>query len=131
MIIGPILAKIGIQWDKYAVEVSEQWLPATTRLTAGAILGVVLVALAIVGKLKINGAWTFLMISFILAYLLQTVIADLVSFLGLALGGATIDHIFIQGNVRTLRMKINAEATSDVMANAVAKGVEMAMKKQV
>lgn len=125
--VVPIFTYLIINWDKYTQTVPGQVIPESVKLSAGMLVGLTIAGLASVGKIKLSGGWLFLGIMFGLSWALQSIIADLVLFLGMAFAGSTIDYIFIKGKVADLKetrvMEKQADISAQKMAEAVAKQI--------
>lgn len=106
--VSPLLICFILKWDEYMKTPGD-----TVKLGIGGVLLVVVVALMILGRLKSLRRIVGLGISFILAYLLQAVLVDLVLLLGLALLGELLDLIFFQTAIKTTKEKIHITKTAD------------------
>lgn len=92
--VAPVLIYFFINMDKYITSV-----PETIKLSAGGILALILVALKVIGVLKIPSRIIVFSATFAFAYLFAAIIQDLLIFSFLALIGeigSTICQIFIK-----------------------------------
>jgi len=117
--VVPVLAVIISKWEEYTEPIPEQIIPATIKLSAGAVVGITIAGFAALGKLKLPGGWVFLGLMFGLAWALEPVIHDLVLFLGIAFAGATADHVFIQGVVKTMEETRVMDKQARITASAI------------
>lgn len=83
------------------------------KLGIGGVLLGIIIALMILGRMKMQRRIVSLGISFIMAYLLQAVLADLVLLLGLALLGEALDLFLFQGAIKRINERIHIEKTAD------------------
>ncbi|NCC19392.1 MAG: hypothetical protein EOM29_10685 [Bacteroidia bacterium] len=117
---APIITYLIVNWDKYTAVVPGQIVPESIKLSAGMVVGLTIALLTTVGKVKISGGWLFLGIMFGLSWALQSIIDDLVLFLGMAFTGSTLDYIFIKGKVADLKETRVMQKQSTINANAMA-----------
>ena len=78
----------------------------------GVILGII-IALMILGRMKMQRRIIALGVSFIMAYLLQAVLDDLVLLLGLALLGEALDLFLFKGAIKRVNERIHIEEAAD------------------
>lgn len=99
-------------------------VPAKIKLGIGAVVLIVIVALKLAGKLKINSRIVVFGIVFALSYLLDSILNDLIIFSGLALLGEALDMIvgiFIKREKRKLEVNETAQANADAMEKVITK----------
>lgn len=120
--VSPLLICFILKRDEYMRTPGD-----TAKLAIGGALLVGVVALMILGRLKSLRRIVGLGISFILAYLLQAVLVDLVLLLGLALIGELLDLIFFQTAIKSTKEKIHITKTAD----ATTAQVEEVLKKYI
>lgn len=113
--IAPITIYFFINIDKYTKTV-----PDTIKLCSGAIILFCIVVLKVIGKLHVPSAITLYAIILVLAYLLNSIIQDLIVFAFLALVGELLS-IFIDIVIRNLRIKLEREKTASITAVEVEK----------
>lgn len=118
---APLIITFFINFDEYTKNVS-----ATVKLTVGGIIVLGLLGAKALGRALPHGI-LMATIAFVLAYLLQAILHDLVLLLGMYLLGACLDTIFIQGHIKRLREDMLIDRTAD----ATAKQVEEIVKKYV
>lgn len=111
---APLAVLLIINLDKYFVTIA-----AGVKLAAGGMLVIVLMLLNAFGRLKIPGGVMAYLIVFLLAYLLEAVLADLMLISGAALIGAVVDYIFIRPLVKRARDEIMIGKTADATAEKV------------
>lgn len=112
--VVPLASIILINTDKYFVNIA-----AGVKLAAGGMIVIVLMLLNAFGRLKIPGGVMAYLIVFLLAYLLEAVLKDLMLISGAALLGAALDHIFIRPLVKKAREDILVGKTADATADKV------------
>ena len=99
-------------------------VPAKIKLGIGAVVLIVIVALKLAGKLKINSRIVVFGIVFALSYLLDSILNDLIIFSGLALLGEALDmivSIFIKREKRKIAVNETAQANADAMEKVITK----------
>ena len=120
--VAPLVVVFAINWDKYAEAPAD-----TVKLCFGGALIVVLLLLKVIGKLRMPSRIVFFGIVFIMAYLLQAVLADILLISGMALAGEVVDCICFQRAIRITRENILVNKTAD----ATTQKVEEVIKKYV
>lgn len=86
--IGPVAIYFCINADRYFVTMSEK-----IKLTAGLMLLVIITLLKVLGKLKMPSRTGFFGVIFIMCYLLEAVLNDMLIFSFLALVGEVMDSV--------------------------------------
>ena len=115
----PVTIYFSINHAKYISTV-----PAKIKLGIGAVVLIVIVALKLCGKLKINSRIVVFGIVFALSYLLDSILNDLIIFSGLALLGEALDmivSIFIKREKRKIAVNETAQANADAMEKVITK----------
>lgn len=115
----PVTIYFAINHAKYISTV-----PAKIKLGIGAVVLIVIVALKLAGKLKINSRIVVFGIVFALSYLLDSILNDLIIFSGLALLGEALDmivSIFIKREKRKIAVNETAQANADAMEKVITK----------
>ena len=115
----PVTIYFAINHAKYISTV-----PAKIKLGIGAVVLIVIVALKLAGKLKINSRIIVFGIVFALSYLLDSILNDLIIFSGLALLGEALDmivSIFIKREKRKIAVNETAQANADAMEKVITK----------
>ena len=97
------------------------------KLGIGGVLLAIIIALMILGRMKMQRRIVSLSMCFIMSYLLQAVLADLVLLLGLALIGEALDLFLFQGAIKRINERIHIEKTAD----AAGERFEEVLKKYV
>ena len=115
----PVTIYFAINHAKYISTV-----PDKIKLGIGAVALIVIVALKLAGKLKINKRVIVFGIVFAFSYLLDSILNDLIIFSGLALLGEVLDMIvciFIKREKRKLELNESAEANEKVIEKVINK----------
>lgn len=120
--IAPLLAILGIRWNKYTATPAD-----TVKLCAGGVICLVLVFLKVIGKLKIPRRIVLFGIVFVMTYLLQSILNDLLLLSGMALAGELLDFVCFQRAIRITKENILIGKTAD----ATTQKVEEVLKKYV
>ncbi len=121
--VAPVTVYFCINHDKYIMTV-----PDKIKLGFGAAIVTVIVVLKLIGKLKVNSRIAIFATVFILAYLLEAVLADLLVFSFLALVGEIADTI-IMAFVKKMKRDLLVKESADVNAQANARELEKAFEK--
>ena len=93
-------------------------VPEGIRLGAGAVLLLGIVFLKVIGKLKVSSRTTLFGMVFVLCYLMQAVLNDLLIFTFLALCGEIMDSA-CQIFIRRARREQNAELSAKITAKEI------------
>ena len=117
--ICPVLIYFLINFERYTKTV-----PETIKLCFGGALMLIFVLLKVIGKLKLPSRSALFAIVFLLSYLLQAILDDLLVFSFLALVGEVLD-MTISIPIRKIKEKIKV----DKISGATAKKVEDIMQK--
>ena len=112
--IAPLFACLIVNWSKYAKTPNE-----TVKLCIGGIIAMFFLFLKVIGKLKMPRRIVLFGVVFIMAYLMQAILDDLVLLSGMALAGELVDYIFFQRIIRNTKEKILINKTADVTATQV------------
>lgn len=107
--ILPLLVCLVVKWNDYTTTPGD-----TVKLCAGGIIVLIFVFLKVVGKLRMPRRIVLFGIVFILVYLLQSLLNDLLLLSGLALVGEFVDYIFFQRMIRLTKETIILEKSADV-----------------
>lgn len=118
----PVGIALILNFPKYTVTVQE-----TVKLSAGLVIIIAIVIVKLLGKLKMPRKITSLAIVFVLSYLMNSLLTDLMLLSGLALLGEFLDLIFFQRAIKEAQENRVVEKTSD----ATAAQVEEVIKKYV
>lgn len=120
--ISPLIILLALKWGEYTKTPGD-----TVKLCIGGILVIFFVFLKVIGKLRINRRIVLFGVIFIMSYLLQAVLRDLVLLSGMALAGEVLDCILFQRAIRKTKESILIDKTSDATAGKV----EEAIKKYI
>lgn len=119
---APLTVCIILNWDKYTGTPDQ-----TVKLCFGGALGALLIALKAVGKLKIPSALACYGVVFIMAYLLDKILTDLMLLSGMALLGELLVVVFFNKAIKNAKEQILVSKTAD----ATTSQVEEVLKKYV
>lgn len=111
--VFPLLVTFFANWEKYTVSYA-----ATLRLTAGGVIALALLLGRTLGKSLPKGIGGTLVL-FLLAFLLEAIISDLVLLLGMFLLGECMDAMFFRRKIKQLREHIVIVKTADATAERV------------
>ena len=120
--IFPLAAVLIINWDKYT-ETPEQ----SVKLCIGGLMAAVFIFLKVIGKLHMPRRIVLFGVVFIMSYLLQVILNDLVLLSGMALFGEVVDYLFFQRSIKTIKEQIFISKSAD----ATAVQVEEVIKRYV
>ena len=112
--IAPLVVYLIFNWRVYVKNPGE-----TIKLTFGGILLVVLVFMKVIGKLKMPRRVVAFGIVFVMAYLLQSILNDLLLLSGMALLGEFVDFAIFQRAIKNTRENILVGKTADKTAEQV------------
>lgn len=118
--IAPLVICLIAKWDKYTATPDK-----TVKLCLGGILVVVFIALKALDKLKISSTIVGYGAVFVLAYLLESLLDDLMLISGMALLGELLDVIFFKRSISICKENILVGKTAD----ATSAQVEEVLKK--
>lgn len=111
--IGPVSVYFFINWDRYV-----QTVPEKIKLSCGIVCLLVIVLLKVMGKLRLPSRAALFGIIFVMCYLLEAIINDLLVLSFLALVGELLDAI-CQLFLRRAKKKQNNEELAETVANAI------------
>ena len=108
----PLAALLIMKWEEYTAEPG-----SGVKLCFGAIAILVLLALKVLGKLKLPSRVTVMAISLVIVYLLEALLADLTLILLVATIGEAVDAFLFSPFAKRCRARIgimkHADATAD------------------
>lgn len=107
--IAPLVFCFAWNWDDYTKTPGD-----TVKLSLGGIILFTLVFMKVIGKLKMPRRIVSFGIVFVMAYLLQAVLKDLLLLSGMALLGEFIDYVFFQKAIKRAKENILVGKTADV-----------------
>lgn len=118
--IAPLVIVLIINWGKYTKTPGE-----TVKLCIGGIMVAFFIFLKVIGKLKMPRRIVLFGVVFIMAYLLQAIMNDMILLSGMALLGEFIDMVCFQGFIKKLKENIligkTANATTDQVEKVIQK----------
>ncbi len=112
--ILPLLVCLLINWNKYVSTPS-----SAVKLSLGAIILLTIVFIKVIGKLKMPPRVVSFGVVFIMAYLLQAILNDLILLSGMALVGEFIDYVAFQRAIKVTKENILIGKTADVTTNQI------------
>lgn len=123
--LAPLITCIAINWNDYVVAAGGQ----TWKLSIGGTIAVFLIAVAMLGKLKMPGLKTFFTVLLVIVFLIEPILADLKLLCACALGGQVLNGISFEWLANNYKDKISREKQADTTANAMEKVIEKAINK--
>ena len=120
--VAPIASCLAVRWDIYTTTPA-----ATLKLCGGGLIAALFIILKLVGALHAPRRIVLYGTVFVMAYLLEAILNDLILLSGLALLGELLDLIFFQHAIKSTREKILISKTAD----ATAVQVEDVLKRYV
>ena len=117
--IAPIVVYFAINSGKYIKSYED-----TFKLCFGGLICLVLLALKVIGKLKLPSSTVIFGIVFLLAYLLKSITDDLLVFSFLALIGDIADKVFFVIPISKMKKNIENEKLSTLTADKVSEAME-------
>lgn len=111
--IGPVSVFFLINWDRYV-----QTVPEKIKLSCGIVFLLIIVLLKVMGKLRLPSRAALFGIIFVMCYLLEAIIDDLLILSFLALVGELLDAI-CQLFLRRAKKKQNNEELAETVVNAI------------
>lgn len=110
----PLAALLGMKWDEYTAEPG-----SGIKLCFGAVVIVILLALKVLGKLKLPSRVTVMAVSLILVYLLEALLADLTLILLVATIGEAVDAFIFAPFAKRCKERIGVMKQADATADRV------------
>ena len=114
--IAPLAIAVMMKRDKYFSTPEE-----SVKLGIGVIIAIVFICLKALGKLKMPKRIVTYGIVFAMAYLLKSILADLLLLSGMAFLGEGLDLLFFQTAIKKTKEMILAEKTADATTEQVEK----------
>jgi hypothetical protein len=112
--ILPIILIVAFNWNEYTITVME-----TVKLSVGMIIAIIFFLLKCIGRLKMPEKRVFsYLIVFVMVFLLESILNDLLLFAGGALIGELI-AIPIEWKVKAMERAIHIYKTADATAKAL------------
>lgn len=110
----PLIALLIIKWEEYTA------IPGgAVRLCFGGGMIVALIALKVLGKIKLPSRITVMAVVLVLVYLLEALLADLTLILWVALIGEAIDTFLFAPFAKRVRERIAIAKQADATADRV------------
>lgn len=123
--LAPLITCIAINWNDYVVAAGGQ----TWKLSVGGTIAVFLIAVAMLGKLKMPGLKTFFTVLLVIVFLIEPILADLKLLCACALGGQILNGISFEWIANNYKDKIAREKQADTTATAMEKVIDKAISK--
>ena len=120
--VAPLLVCFIVNWDKYTKTPGD-----TVKLCIGGLIAVFFLFLKVIGQLKMPRRIVLFGIVFVMAYLLQAILDDLMLLSGMALAGEFLDFVCFQRAIRITKENILVGKTAD----ATTAQVEDVLKKYI
>ena len=118
--IAPLFAVLIMNWGTYTKTPGD-----TVKLCCGGVAVLFFIFLKVIGKLKMPPRIVLFGIVFLMSYLLQEIMDDLILLSGMALAGEALDFIFFQRAIKITKENILVGKTAD----ATTQQVEEVIKK--
>lgn len=118
--IAPLIIVLVINWGDYTKTPGD-----TIKLCIGGIMVLFFIFLKVIGKLKMPRRIVLFGVVFIMAYLLQAIMDDMILLSGMALLGEFVDMVCFQRFIKKLKENIligkTANATTDQVEQVIQK----------
>ena len=112
--ILPLLVLMALKWEDYTD------IPGgAVRLCFGGVAVAALVAMKVIGKIKLPSRLTVMVIALLLVYLLEALLADLALILWVAIIGEAVDAFLFAPFAKRMREKISIAKQADATADRV------------
>ena len=121
----PLIVVIIINWNDYVMAAGGQ----TWKLTIGGTMAVGMIAIAMLGKLKMPGLKTFFAILLVIIFLIEPILADLKLLCACALGGQLINGVTFELLAKKYKETMTMEKQADINAKATQKVIEETINK--
>lgn len=121
--IGPLAVVFLLNFGSYVKTVQD-----AVKLTAGGVILLVLIVLRVLGKLKMPRRVVVYAVVAALAWLMQPILADLVTLCVVGLAGELIDYIVVQRLIKRSEEALLIDRAADETSARVAAQVEDMMK---
>lgn len=112
--IAPLLVILIIRWNKYVETPGD-----TVKLCFGGIILLFFVFMKVIGKLKVPSRVILFAVVFLLSFLLDKLLADMLLLSGMALAGELLDLLCFQWVIRKIKQKLLIEKTADATSEKV------------
>lgn len=124
--VAPLLLCVVANWGKYVKTPGD-----AVSLALGGGIAVVLLLLKVLGKLPVPRRVVFYGVTFAMAYLLESLLDDLVLLSGMAFLGEVADLVLFQRAIRVAKENILVGKTADAVATRVEATVQKYMGGRV
>lgn len=121
----PLIVVIIINWNDYVMAAGGQ----TWKLTVGGVMAVGMIAIAMLGKMKLPGLKTFFAILLVIIFLIEPILADLKLLCACALGGQLINSVTFELLAKKYKETMTMEKQADINAKATQKVIEETINK--
>lgn len=111
---APIIICLIVNFDKYTKTPGD-----SVKLCFGGVIALIFVFLKVVGKLKIPSRIVLFGIIFLMSYLLEAVLDDMLLLSGMALLGEVVDALFFRGAIKRTKEAMHIGKTADATAGQV------------
>lgn len=113
--VAPLTAVLIAKWDTYTGS-----SPASAfKLCTGGAMVAVFVFLKVVGKLKVPRGIVLFGTIFVMCYLLQAILSDLLLLSGMALAGEAADCAIFQWQIKNYKTSIEENKKADLIAEKI------------
>ena len=112
--IAPLLVCLIINWNDYTKMPQD-----TVKLCLGGLIALLFTFLKVIGKLHMPRRIVLFSIVFVMVYLLQTILQDLLLLSGMALLGELIDSIVFQRAIKLTKENMLVSKTANTTAEQV------------
>ena len=110
----PLLTLLIMKWGEYTKE------PGTDiKLCFGAVAVVILLALKVLGKLKLPSRFTMMAVALVIVYLLESLLSDLTLILLVATIGEAVDSFLFSPFAKRCKERIERMKQADATADRV------------
>lgn len=110
----PLLTLLVMKWGEYTAE------PGTgIKLCFGAVAVVILLALKVLGKLKLPSRFTTMAVALVIVYLLESLLSDLTLILLVATIGEAVDSFIFAPFAKRCKSRIERMKQADATADRV------------
>ena len=124
--LAPLFVVFGMNFPSY-VETPKD----TFKLCLGGVIVLIFVMLKVMGKLRVPRRVVAYAVIFVLSFLLEAVLADLMMLSGAALAGEAVDYIIFQRAIKATREALLVQKTAEATTDATADKVEELLQKYI
>lgn len=122
--ITPILLIVAFNWNEYTVTVVE-----TLKLSVGIIIAIIFMLMKCIGRLKLpeKRVFTYFVV-FIMVFLLESILNDLLLFSGGALIGELL-AMPVEWKIKSMQITLHIDKTADATVKALDSKIENIVQK--